>query len=309
MKPKILILAAIFSMCTSSNVNSSELKIVSLSTTHTEIIDSLGAAENLVGIDSFYQTDLPIRRIDAYTVTAEDLKLLNPDLVVVAFDFNNIVEGLEKNKINYIFLPPAKNLEEVYLQIQKVGEMVQKEQAATSIVEDMKLKIDSLIKKNDFGDVSVFHEIGYSYGLYTVNQNALIGNIYNTLGVTNIANLEEDIYGSGYPEFTDEKVIEANPDFIIVGHSDYLNKDLSTRPGWNNLKAVSSGNVYFLDENLANNWGTTTLQLVENIVLTIGESNKKTELQGTYLLVSILAFMFIFNFGFKRINRRTKEKV
>jgi hypothetical protein len=27
------------------------------------------------------------------------------------------------------------------------------------------------------------------------------------------------------------------------------------------------------------------------------------------LLVSILAFMFIFNFGFKRINRRTKEKV
>ena len=162
MKPKILILAAIFSMCTSSNVNTSELKIVSLSTTHTEIIDSLGAAENLVGIDSFYQTDLPIRRIDAYTVTAEDLKLLNPDLVVLAFDFNNIVEGLEKNKINYIFLPPAKNLEEVYLQIQKVGEMVQKEQVATSIVEDMKSKIDSLIKKNDFGDVSVFHEIGYS---------------------------------------------------------------------------------------------------------------------------------------------------
>ena len=37
--------------------------------------------------------------------------------------------------------------------------------------------------------------------------------------------------------------------------------------------------------------------------------NKKTEIQGTYLLISILAFMFIFNFGFKRINRKTKEKV
>ncbi|MDA2970499.1 MAG: ABC transporter substrate-binding protein [Actinomycetota bacterium] len=309
MKLKIFILAAIFSMCTNTSDNASDIKIVSLSTTHTEIIDSLGAAENLVGIDSFYQTDLPIKRIDAYTVSAEDLKPLDPDLVVIAFDFNNIIEGLEKNNINYIVLPPAKNLEEVYFQIQKVGELVQKEQTASFIVDEMKTKINSLIKNNNFGKVSVFHEIGYSYGLYTVNQNALIGDIYNTLGVTNIANLEVDIYGSGYPQYTDKKVIEANPDFIIVGHSDYLNKDLSTRPGWNDLKAVSAGNVYFLDENLANNWGTTTLQLVENLVLTLGESNKKTEMQTVYLLISILVFIFIFNFGLKRVNRKTKEKI
>ena len=59
--------------------------------------------------------------------------------------------------------------------------------------------------------------------------NSLIGQIYNSLGVENIANNTEDPFGSGYPALTEEQVIESNPEYIVVGHSDYLNKDLSTR--------------------------------------------------------------------------------
>ena len=44
------------------------------------------------------------------------------------------------------------------------------------------------------------------------------------MGVSNIANSEEDPYGSGYPALTEEMVIESNPDYIVVGHSDYLTK-------------------------------------------------------------------------------------
>jgi len=72
----------------------------------------------------------------------------------------------------------------------------------------------------------------------------------------NIANFKEDPFGSGYPEFSEEEILMANPNLIIVGHSDYLNKDLSTRVGWEEITAIQSGNLFFLDENLANNWGT-----------------------------------------------------
>ena len=93
------------------------------------------------------------------------------------------------------------------------------------------------------------------------------------MGINNVANLKEDPFGSGYPEFSEEEVLASNPNLIVVGHSDYLNKDLSTRVGWEEITAVQSGNVFFLDENLANNWGASTVDLL-NTLSEIGQSQE-----------------------------------
>ena len=307
MKFKIIFLALLFSMC--SNVTqetSQEIKVVSLSTTHTEIIQSLNAEETLVAIDSFSEVDFPVQVIDAYTVTAEELAPLNPDVVILAFDFNGIVEGLENQELNYVLLPPAKNIEEVYLQIETIGSLVNKESEAFSTIRDMKIEINRILNNANFGNTSVYHEIGYSYGIYSVNSNSLIGQIYNSLGVTNIANNTEDPFGSGYPSLTEEQIIESNPEYIVIGHSDYLNKDLSTRMGWEDINAIENSNVYFLDENLANNWGTTTVDLVEQIALIFEESAQTNPYSDYLLLVSLLILVMIVFFT-NRIN--TKERV
>ena len=307
MKFKIVFLALLFSMC--SNVTqetSQEIKVVSLSTTHTEIIQSLNAEETLVAIDSFSEVDFPVQVIDAYTVTAEELAPLNPDVVILAFDFNGIVEGLENQELNYVLLPPAKNIEEVYLQIETIGSLVNKESEAFSTIRDMKIEINRILDNANFGNTSVYHEIGYSYGIYSVNSNSLIGQIYNSLGVTNIANNTEDPFGSGYPSLTEEQIIESNPEYIVIGHSDYLNKDISTRMGWEDINAIENSNVYFLDENLANNWGTTTVDLVEQIALIFEESAQTNPYSDYLLLVSLLILVMIVFFT-NRIN--TKERV
>ena len=268
MKTKLIFLALLVSMCSSPTQESKDIKIISLSTTHTEIIQSLEAQDTLIAVDAFSEVDFPVQRIDAYTVTAEELAPLNPDMVIIAFDFNGIVDGLESQEINYILLPPAKNFEDVYSQISTIGEIVNKKGAASSKVRDMKLEINRILDDANYEDVSVYHEIGYSYGIYSVNSDSLIGEIYNALGVVNIANSEEDPFGSGYPALSEEMVIESNPDYIVVGHSDYLNKDLSIREGWGNISAVENSNVYFLDDTLASNWGTTTVQLVKELSTT-----------------------------------------
>ena len=307
MKFKIIFLALLFSMC--SNVTqetSQEIKVVSLSTTHTEIIQSLNAQETLVAIDSFSEVDFPVQVIDAYTVTAEELAPLNPDVVILAFDFNGIVEGLENQELNYVLLPPAKNIEEVYLQIETIGSLVNKESEAFSTIRDMKIEINRILDNANFGNTSVYHEIGYSYGIYSVNSNSLIGQIYNSLGVTNIANNTEDSFGSGYPSLTEEQIIESNPEYIVIGHSDYLNKDLSTRMGWEDINAIENSNVYFLDENLANNWGTTTVDLVKQIALTFEESTQTNPYSDYLLLISLLILVMIVFFS-NRIN--TRERV
>ena len=306
MKTKLIFLALLVSMCSNQTQENDEIKIISLSTTHTEIIQSLGAENTLVGVDAFSEVDFPVEVIDAYTVTAEELVPLNPDVVIIAFDFNGIVEGLEAQEINYVLLPPARNLDDVYAQITNIGELVNKKSEASSTIRDMKLEINRIINNSNYQDITVYHEIGYSYGIYSVNSESLIGEIYNLLGVTNIANSEEDPYGSGYPALSEEMVIESNPDFIVVGHSDYLNKDLSIRDGWGDISAVQNSRVFFLDDTLASNWGTTTLQLVEVLAATFEES-AETNPYSDYLLLVSLLFLVIMLFVLTR--KSTKEKV
>ena len=305
MKTKLIILALFVSMCSSQAQEKDEMKIISLSTTHTEIIQSLGAQSTLVGVDAFSEVDFPVEVIDAYTITAEELVPLNADIVIIAFDFNGIVDGLEAEEIDYILLPPAKNLDDVYSQITTIGDIVDKKNEASSKIRDMKLEINRILRNSDFQDVTVYHEIGYSYGIYSVNSESLIGEIYNLLGVTNIANSEEDPYGSGYPALSEEMVLESNPDFIVVGHSDYLNKDLSIRDGWNNISAVQNSRVYFLDDTLASNWGTTTLQLVEVLAATFEES-AETNPYSNYLLLISLLFLVIMLFVLTRNSSKVK---
>jgi len=306
MKTKLIFLALLVSMCSSPVQESEDIKIISLSTTHTEIIQSLEAQDTLIAVDAFSEVDFPVQRIDAYTVTAQELAPLNPDMVIVAFDFNGIVEGLESQKINYVLLPPAKNFEDVYSQISTIGEIVNKKGEASSKVRDMKLEINRILDDANYEDVSVYHEIGYSYGIYSVNSDSLIGEIYNALGVVNIANSEEDPFGSGYPALSEEMVIESNPDYIVVGHSDYLNKDLSIREGWENISAVESSNVYFLDDTLASNWGTTTVQLVMELSTNFEESAQTNVYSDQLLLISLL-FLVIMIYVLTK--RNTKQKV
>ena len=306
MKTKLIFLALLVSMCSGPAQESEDIKIISLSTTHTEIIQSLEAQDTLIAVDAFSEVDFPVERIDAYTVTAEELAPLNPDMVIVAFDFNGIVDGLESQEINYVLLPPAKNFEDVYSQISTIGEIVNKKGAASSKVRDMKLEINRILDDANYENVSVYHEIGYSYGIYSVNSDSLIGEIYNELGIVNIANSEEDPFGSGYPALSEEMVIESNPDYIVVGHSDYLNKDLSIREGWGNISAVENSNVYFLDDTLASNWGTTTVQLVEELSTTFEESAQTNVYSDQLLLISLL-FLVIMIYVLTR--RNTKQKV
>ena len=306
MRIKLLLFTLLISMCSSSAQESEEIKIISLSTTHTEIIQSLEAEDTLIAVDAFSDVDFLIQRIDAYTVTAEELAPLNPDIVIIAFDFNGITEGLEIREIDYLLLPPAKNFEDVYSQISTIGNLVNKQSEASAKIGEMKSDINQILNNTNYENISVYHEIGYSYGIYSVNEESLIGEIYNALGVSNIANSEQDPYGSGYPSLTEEIVIQSNPDYIVVGHSDYLNKDLSIREGWGGIKAVKNSNVFFLDDTLASNWGTTTVKLVEEISLMFEESVQTNPYSDYLLLISLLVLVImILSF----IRKNTKQKV
>ena len=67
MKTKLIFLALLVSMCSTPAQESQDVKIISLSTTHTEIIQSLEAQDTLIAVDAFSEVDFPVQKIDAYT--------------------------------------------------------------------------------------------------------------------------------------------------------------------------------------------------------------------------------------------------
>ena len=51
-------------MCTNiTQENNEEIRVVSLSTTHTEIIHTLGGKGTLVAVDAFSEVDFPVERL------------------------------------------------------------------------------------------------------------------------------------------------------------------------------------------------------------------------------------------------------
>ena len=323
MKRKLLFLTLVLSACSFNSEKADNLKIVSLSTTHTEIVQALGGGELLVGADSFSQTPETVTKIDAFTATTDEILELNPDVVLIAFDINEIVTDLEGKEMKYALLPPARNFEDVYSQIEIIGNLIRRENEAKNLISSMREDVSTILQNTTFKDIKIFHEIGYTYGIYTVNKNSFIGEIYNLLGVKNIANELEDPYSSGYPEISEEKIIESNPDLIVVGHSDYLNKDLSIRTSWKNLTAVKSNNIYFLDENLANNWGINTVDLLNVLNEIIDskqdpgiiysdkyfEQEQKTQSdQVILLLAQVIVLLVLFIFTVSRFYTQREKK-
>ena len=98
-------------------------RIVSLSPTATEDLFAIGAGKQVVAVDnqSNYPSNAPLTKLSGYTPNAEAVAAYNPDLVVVSFDGNHIVEALGKLKIPVLVEPTASTLAQAYTQIEQLG--------------------------------------------------------------------------------------------------------------------------------------------------------------------------------------------
>ena len=77
------------------------------------------------------------------------------------------------------------------------------------------------------------------------------------------------------------------------------------RGGWSDISAVQNSRVFFVDDTLASNWGTTTLQLVEVLAATFEESVETNQYSDYLLLVSLL-FLVIMLFVLTRKSTKAK---
>ncbi|WP_275100786.1 ABC transporter substrate-binding protein [Serinicoccus marinus] len=83
---------------------------------------------------------------------------------------------------------------------------------------------------------------------------------------------EADADGTGYPQLTEEAIIEADPQLIVITDQvSYTAEDVAQRPGWSEISAVQNDNIVTVDADIASRWGPRLPQLVSTLADAMSE--------------------------------------
>ncbi|MFI7076437.1 ABC transporter substrate-binding protein [Micromonospora sp. NPDC049903] len=247
-------------------------KIVSLSATATEMLFAIGAGPQVTAVDdqSNHPADAPKTDLSGYQPNAEAVAAKNPDLVVLSDDRNKIVDQLTTLKIPVYLTPAAQTLDDSYRQITELGTLTGNADAAGDVVQRMKNDITKIVAEvpQRVQAPTYFHELGPE--LYTATSKTFIGSIYALAGLENIADAADaDGKNGGYPQLSQEVIVQANPDFVFLSDVKCCQQSAATvkaRSGWSGIEAVKNDQIVELDDDVASRWGPRVVDLLRTIV-------------------------------------------
>src|SRR6266566_522234 len=231
-------------------------RIVSLLPSTSEILGALHLEQRVVAID--YYTNYPSSLTSKPKVSnangvynVEQIVALKPDLVLSyggeTKQYDTQLKQLGLNVVDF----PLSNLTQMLQQIKLVGRLTFTEDAANKLVQQLQLQIDQvktavagttapsvLLEVDDSTPGKLYVFGGTSFG-DELAQDASAHNIFHA----NSSN-------GGYPAVSDEAVISANPQYVILTEDPAYGGDVNLvykRPNWGNLAAVKSRRVYHIN--------------------------------------------------------------
>ena len=241
-------------------------RIVSLSPTATEMLFAIGAGRQVVAVDgnSNYPKEAPTTDLSAYQPNLEAIAGYKPDLVVYSDDPGELAAGLAKLSIPAIHQPAATRLDDTYAQLDQLGQATGHAAEAGKLTAAMKAQIAKIASADrPERPLTYYHELDKN--LYTATSKTFIGQLYDQLGMKNIADAA-DKEGTGYPQLSAEYVVKADPDLIFLADTKCCGqsaKTVAARDGWDRLTAVRSGDVVELDDDVASRWGPRVVDFLK----------------------------------------------
>jgi iron complex transport system substrate-binding protein len=247
-------------------------RIVSMSATATEMLFAVGAGKQVVAVDdqSNYPASVPKTQLSAYNPSVEAIAGYNPDLVVISNDTKGLKQQLETLKIAVIVEPAGKTINDTYTQLEDLGRRTGHLDKAKQVVASLKKRLADLKKSvpTRSKPLTYYHELDNT--LFTVTSKTFIGDVYAHAGLQNVADpADAGGQAGGYPQLSAEYLVKADPDLIFLADTKCCQqtKDtLAARPGFAGLKAVKSGQVVLLDDDIASRWGPRVVDLLTTII-------------------------------------------
>ncbi len=229
-------------------------RIISLAPNITEILFALGMDEAIVGVT--LNCNYPEKAKEKVPVGSyihldfERILSLKPDLVIAtgAGNTRDMVNRLERLGIpTYVIFP--KKFDDVLQSILHLGQVVHREEKASSIIQEMKERKQKVIEKTkSLPRPRVFLQIGES-PMVTVGKGSFADDLIRLAGGENIAGEERQMY----PRFGREEVLRRSPEVIIIStmnpKGDY-DRIISEWNRWKTIPAVKQGRIHLIHSDL-----------------------------------------------------------
>ncbi|MCR6107417.1 ABC transporter substrate-binding protein [Salipaludibacillus agaradhaerens] len=259
-------------------------RIAALSNGDMDIIYALGGS--LVGrpttsFDLVIEEAKEVEQIGStHEIDLEKLTYVQPDVVLGHTQMNAkdvpTIQGLGAQ----IVLTDAQSVDDIKEQVLLFGQMLQKEDEASQIVETITHKVSEIQSVTHNESVNVLLVYGAPGTYMAALPNSLSGDLLDIAGANNIASDFDRL--EAYPQYAQintERVVEANPDYILImshGNSDEVKdgflKEMEQNAAWSEINAVKNNHIELLPSDLfGTNPGTRVTEALD-LLVTLFES-------------------------------------
>jgi iron complex transport system substrate-binding protein len=237
-------------------------RVVSLAASNTEILYAVGAGAQVVGRDEASDYPEAVKSIPAVGgwsgFSNESIVALQPDLVLAGgINPPELVASLEQLGLTVYLLPNPVTLEEMYVNLEKVGALTGHEADAAALVESLKARVAAVDARIATVNTkpSVYYELDATDPVkpYTAGPGTFVDLLIQRAGGVNFGSQLQ----SQWAQISLEQLVVSNPDLIILGDSAYgeTPEKVAARPGWETLAAVKDATIFPFDDNLVSRPG------------------------------------------------------
>jgi iron complex transport system substrate-binding protein len=244
-------------------------RIVSISPTATEMLFAIGAGDQVIAADSYsnYPVDAPTTDLSAFEPNVEAIASYEPDLVVYSTDPGDLQKSLDKLHIPALLEPAAVTMDDVYGQMEQLGDATGHAGEATTQNDALRSRITSIVDEvgSAGAGMTYYYELDDTY--YSVTSDTFIGNVLGQLGLENIADAAKGA-SSGYPQLSAEYIVQTDPSLILLADTKCCGQTaakVAKRAGWQDLTAVGDDGVVELDDDVASRWGPRIADLLQQV--------------------------------------------
>jgi iron complex transport system substrate-binding protein len=227
-------------------------RVICLIPSVVDIVYSLGAGADVVAISDF--TKYPKEALQKPSIglplspSIEAIVALHPDLVLGSGDLNVLESTGSLQRLGIpVFMVDPHGIDGIYASILSLGKALNRETEANTLVARLHARVE-LVKARVTGKLKLRVLMAIWYDpVMTIGKKAFIGELIEAAGGRSVT----DDIAQEWPEISLESIVSRQPDALLfIKGSTLTAEDLKTRPGWEHVKAVQLGRIYYVDDRI-----------------------------------------------------------
>jgi len=218
-------------------------RVISVLPSNTELTFALGKGSVLVGRSDFDDYPAEVKNIESIggilKPNFEKYVALRPDLILFSGGSETVRNQLVNDYKLNVYVVDPKNFAQLYDGIAALGVVLNAQEKATAVIEQMQKTVREVTEKTLKASSSpkVFYQV-WDDPLMTAGTSTFVDDLIRLAGGTNAAG---DV--KGWANYSLEKLQGNDPDLLIADGEQAVAK-LKANKGWQGLQAVKNGKVF-----------------------------------------------------------------